>query len=369
MTTPAAEPPTIKPYGLHDAAEAVKATLITIDERKDAVARGTAIANLWGIPDIDEYIVTLWPGQVIYTVALMSNGKSFVARMHAKHVLNGLMAADDERVVVWVTVEEPIEKVTAHWLGAMSGVSSTNITSGRISDVEMYTLRASIAEVTTWPLYIIGHGVSSRDEDGNRMYGARMTRGQISECLNYIMNVLKRDIAYVVIDYLQRIHPDNYEKNEPHMRQTVDWTRELALWCGCPVEVCAQAPRSLADKRYPLPGMVHVEWTNNAGQTADTMFTMWMPKTKLGVGTEIRNFGGFSSLVVEDSHMFMRVAKQREGPAGHVYLLTVKPDMLQWKLIKPTLGPYRRPEPWEKDTTREETQEEKREETQQGIAF
>ncbi len=346
-----------RPYGLHDASEAVQATLITIEDRKDAVARGTAIANLWGIPDIDEYTVTLWPGQVIYTVALMSNGKSFVARMHAKHVLNGLMATEDSRVVVWITVEEPVEIVTAHWLGAMSGVSSTSITSGHITDVEMHHLNASIAEVTTWPLYIIGHGVSSRDEEGKRKFGARMTRAQISECLNYIMNVLNRDIAYIVIDYLQRIQPDNYEQNEPHMRQTVDWTRELALWCGCPVEVCAQAPRSLADKRYPLPGMTHVEWTNNAGQTADTMFTMWMPKTTLGVGAEIQNFAGFTSLKIQEDHMFMRVAKQREGPAGNIYLLIVKPDTLEWKLSKPVHIDLNRSEPWtQEDQVRTETE-------------
>lgn len=345
-----------QPYGLHDVSEAIQATLLTIAERKAAVAAGTAIANLWGIRAIDEYVVTFWPGQVIVTAALMSNGKSFTARMHMKHVLNSLMATDDKRVGVWVTVEEPVEKVTAHWLAAMSGVSSTSITAGRINDFEMHQLNAYIAEVTTWPLYIIGHAVSNRDERGERKYGARMTRNQITECLNYIMNVLKRDIAYIVIDYLQRIQPDDYEKNEPHMRQTVDWTREVALWCGCPVEVCAQSPRSLTDKKYALPGMTHVEWTNNAGQTADTMFTTWMPKTTLGVGTEINNFAGFNSITVEENHMFMRVAKQREGPAGNVYLLWVEPDKLRWNLVVP--GERARGEQWSKTYRQEEPQEE-----------
>jgi len=220
----------------------------------------------------------------------------------------------------------------------------------------MHHLRASIAEVTTWPLYIIGHAVAERNEEGKRKYGARMTRNQISECLDYIMNVLNRDIAYVVIDYLQRIQPDDYEKNEPHMRQTVDWTRELALWCGCPVEVCAQAPRYLAEKRYPIPGMVHVEWTNNAGQTADTMFSMWMPKTTLGVGSEIQNFAGFTSLTVEENHMFVKVAKQREGPAGNTYLLWVEPDKLKWSLVEKRVINLHDDEAWKisKKTPKEE---------------
>lgn len=326
MTTTAPQ----KPYGLHYAPEAVANTLAMINSRQDAVEQGTAIANIFGIKDIDRYVVTFWPGQVIFVIALPSNGKSFIARMHAKHILNTLMDTDDDRVIVWITTEEPVEKVTAHWLAALAGVSSTAIMSGRVDEVEYHKLEAYVAEVTTWPIFIIGHSVSTRDEHNERKQGARLTRHQITQGLDYIMNTLGRDIAFVVLDYIQRVHPDDYEKNEPHMRATVDWTRDLALMCACPVEVCSQAKNDVADRKHPLPLMTDGQWTSSIGQTGDTIFSAWMPKTSLGIGGRVDKFAGYNDLEVREGHMFIRVAKQRDGSAGNIFLVEAKPDLLLW---------------------------------------
>lgn len=319
-----------RPYGLHYAPEAVQRTLAMINSRQEAVDKGTAIANIFGIPELDNYIVTFWPGQVIFTIALPSNGKSFIARMHAKHILNTLMETDDDRVIVWITTEEPVEKVVGHWLAALAGVSSTSIMSGRVSEVEYYKLEAYIAEVTTWPIYIIGHSVSTRDVDNQRRLGARLTRKQIQTGLEFIMNVLGKDIAFVVLDYIQRVHPEDYEKNEPHMRATVDWTRDLALMCACPVEICSQARNEVADRKHPLPLMTDGQWTSSIGQTGDTIFGAWMPKTSLGVGGYVDKFAGYNDLQIREGHMFIRVAKQRDGQAGGIFLVEAKPDLLQW---------------------------------------
>lgn len=324
-----------KPYGLYQAGEAVHNTMLMIASRRDAVSDGTAIANIFGVLDIDMYLVTFWPGQVVFIIALPSNGKSFIARMFALNVLNTIMNTGDDRVVVWVTVEEPVEKVVAHFLAALSGVSSTSVMSGRMSDVELHYLESNIAEVTTWPLYIIGHSISQRGEDDERKLGARMTRRQIQLDLEYIMNFLKKDIAIVILDYVQRVHPENYEKNEPHMRETIDWTRDMALLCACPFIACSQARSEVWDKAIAIPGMGDGQWTSNISQTGDTILTSWMPKTTVGPGGVINKFGGFTDLTVEEGHMFVRVAKQREGQAGKIFLLDTKVDMLQWDLIPP----------------------------------
>jgi replicative DNA helicase len=320
----------IQPYGLHHASEAVGRTLAMINSRKEAVKKGTSIANVFGIPLIDAYVVTFWPGDVIFIIALPSNGKSFMARMHAKHILNTLMETEDDRAVVCVTLEESVEKVTAHWLAALAGVSSTDIVSGNISEVQMHYLDAHIAEFSTWPIYIIGHSISQRDKNDQRKQGARLTRGQIQKGLEHIMNNLGRDIAFVVIDYIQRVHPDDYDRNESHMRQTVDWIRDMALMCACPIEVCSQSRNEVLNKRYPIPGMGDGQWTSNIGQTGDTIFTSWFPKTTHGVGESIDRFAGFSIQEIEESDMFIRVAKQRDGPGGGTYLVKAKPHMLEW---------------------------------------
>ena len=323
-----------RPYGLHYAPEAVSRTLAMINSRQEAVEQGTAIASIFGIPAIDNYVVTFWPGQVIFTIALPSNGKSFIARMHAKHILNTLMDTDDDRVIVWITVEEPVEKVTGHWLAALAGVSSTSLMSGRIDEVEYHKLEAYVSELTTWPIFIIGHSVSRRNENDERVQGARLTRNQIQSCLEYIMNTLKKDIAFVVLDYIQRVHPEDYEKNEPHMRATVDWTRDLALMCACPIEVCSQAKNEVADRKFPLPLMTDGQWTSSIGQTGDTIFGAWMPKTSHGTGAHIDKFAGFNDMEIREGHMFIRVAKQRDGQAGGIFLVEARPDLLTWNSIE-----------------------------------
>lgn len=324
------KPEIVQPYGLHHASEAIDRTLAMINSRKEAVKKGTSIAKVFGIKEIDAYVVTFWPGDVIFIIALPSNGKSFMARMHAKHILNTLMETEDDRVVVWITTEESVEKVTAHWLAALAGVSSTNLISGRVSDVEMHYLDTHIAEFVTWPIYIIGHSVSERDENNKRQQGARLTRKQIQHGLEYIMNHLERDIAFIVLDYIQRVHPDDYEKNEPHMRQTVDWCRDMALMCACPIEVCSQSRNEVLDKRFPIPGMGDGQWTSNIGQTADSIFTSWFPKTTHGVGEEIEKFAGYGPIDIDEGHMFIRVAKQRDGKGGETYLVVAKPHKLEW---------------------------------------
>jgi len=343
-----------RPYGLHTASDAVFATFDTIEDRRQQVASGTALAGIFGIPLIDTYIRPLWQGQTIYLVAMMSNGKSLTARMAAVNVLKSLMENEnDDRVVVWITVEEPVETVTASWLSAMGRISSSDVMSGGISDVQMHHLRGQIAEISTWPLLIVGKTLSQRGADGIKRQGSLMTRGQIEKCLDYIMNVMKKDIAFIVLDYMQRVDFDDgdYQGMEPHMRKTVDWNRSISLWAACPFMICAQAAKASTEKKFAIPGMTNVGWTNKAGQDADMMISTAMPKTIYGVGSELDDiFLGYGfdehgallsrkltvPLTVESGHMFVKITKNRGNEAGGLFLLDTQPGLMQWDLMLPT---------------------------------
>jgi replicative DNA helicase len=320
-----------RPHGVYTAGEAVRLSLQAIDEREAAIIDGKAVSGLFGVKEIDDYVIPLWPGDLCYVAALPSNGKSFAARMFMKRVVDALILyGDSDRVAVWITTEESIEKVTTHWLAAMSGVSSTAMLSGKLSPPQKITMNASVAEVGSWPLYIVGHSVAHRDEDGLVAKTARLGRSEIDACLDYIMNTAKKDIVFTTLDYIHRVRNETSSDREEHVRKTVDWTRDVAIWTSSPFVVAAQAKQKVSERRNAMPGLADVEWSMNAGQSADAMFGLWMPKTTLGVGTILDEFSEYSNLVIDETMMFIGIGKQKDGKGGKIFLLDVKPHLMQW---------------------------------------
>jgi replicative DNA helicase len=307
-------------------------TLGQIEERKIALSEDRAVSGFFGIKELDDYLVPLWPGDLMYVSALPSNGKSFVCRMFEQRMVELLLRNDDgSRVCVWVTTEESAEKLGAHWLAAMSGVDSTAMLSGKLSETQQVTVNASVAEVGSWPLYVVGHSSSVRDEDGIRNKSARLSRNEIDQCLDHIMNTLGKDIVLLTIDYIHRIRNDGKGGDrEEHIRRSVDWTRDAAIWTSAPVVVAAQAKSKVGERKYAIPGIPDVEWSMNAGQSADALLGLWMPKTTMGVGSVLDRFGEYTDLLITESMLFVSVAKQKDGPGGKIFLLDAKPHLMEW---------------------------------------
>jgi replicative DNA helicase len=311
-------------------------TLEQIEDRRVALLQDRAVYGFFGLEDIDNYMVPLWPGDLMYVTALPSNAKSFTCRMFEQRVVDLLLRNDDgSRVCVWVTTEESTEKIGAHWLAGMSGVNSTAMLSGKLSEEQKVTVNASVAEVGSWPLYVVGHSSSTRDDDGIRHKSARLSQDEIDACIDYIMNTLGKDIVLLTIDYIHRIRNAGRSDREEHIRRCVDWTRDLAIWTSSPVVVAAQAKSKIADRKFAMPGIPDVEWSMNAGQSADALIGLWMPKTTMGVGAVIESFGEYRDLVVTESMLFVSVAKQKDGPGGKIFLLDAKPHMMEWVAMEP----------------------------------
>lgn len=323
-----------KPHGVYSSGETVRMTLEQIEDRRVALLEDRAVHGFFGIQELDNYMVPLWPGDLMYVSALPSNGKSFACRMFEQRVVDLLLRNDDgSRVCVWVTTEESAEKIGAHWLAAMSGVNSTAMLSGKLTKEQQVTVNASVAEVGSWPLYVVGHSSSTRADDGKRHKSARLSRSEIDACIDYIMNTLGKDIVLLTIDYIHRVRNDTGSDREEHIRRSVDWTRDLAIWLSAPVVVAAQAKSKVGERKFAMPGIPDVEWSMNAGQSADSMLGLWMPKTTMGVGAVIDRFGEYENILVTEYMLFVSVAKQKDGPGGKIFLLDAKPHLMTWELM------------------------------------
>jgi replicative DNA helicase len=320
-----------RPIGVYDAGDAIALTLESMAHRKAAMLDNRAIMNLWGIPEIDDFVVPFWPGDYIFTMGLPSNGKSFTARMMALAVVNMLIDAQHtNRAVVWVTTEESVETVTTAWLAAISGVSSTDMLSGKLSRVHSVTVNAAVAEVASWPLYIIGHTLGNSKGPGHTT--RRLTPHDIELCLDYIGQ--KKDIIYVTIDYLQRIgRPPHINSREEHIRLAVDWGRDLGNKFVTPINMVTQAKFAVSNYSVPMPTLEDSEWSSNAGQSADTMFSVYMPQTKPGVG-EVLQYGPWKGLIIERGMLIVYVAKQKQGEAQKAFLLKAQPHLMKWEALE-----------------------------------
>ncbi len=325
----------VKPQGVYSSGETLSMTLAQIEQRRIAQLERRAMSGFFGIKELDEYIVPLWPGDLMYVTALPSNGKSFTCRMFEQRVVDLLLKHDDgSRVAVWITTEESVEKIGAHWLAAMSGVSSTAMLSGKLLEEQQVTMNASVAEVGSWPLYVMGHSTGTRDAQGIQRKTGRLSRDEIDACCDYIINKLQKDIVLLTLDYVHRVRNDGRGDREEHIRKTVDWTRDLANWLASPVVVAAQAKSKVGDRKYPMPSIPDVEWSMNAGQSADALLGLWFPKTTMPVGSVIEQFGEYKNLIVKENMMFVGVAKQKDGPGGKIFLLEAEPHLMNWRLME-----------------------------------
>lgn len=339
----------VRPPGVYDAGQAVNLTLETMEQRSAAIADDRAISRLFGIPQLDRDIVPFWPGDYVFTCGLPSNGKSFFARMQMLRVVNKLVSSGHtDRAVVWITTEESVERVTTAWMSAMTGVSATEILSGELSQLHVHKINDAVAQVASWPIYIVGSTLgdhsSQVDDHGRQLHTTqRMTTAQMEGALDFIAS-LNKDIIYITLDYLQRVRqPMNVGNREEHIRRTIDWGRDMAHKFSTPFNMITQAKFELFHKDTPVPGLYHSEWSANAGQSADAFFGVCMPQVKPGVGATF-SWGKFQDVIVERGMMIVYMAKQKMGLAQESYLLRVKPDVMEWELLDVDTRPMN-PEP------------------------
>lgn len=295
-----------------------------IEEARANKTKGIGI----GIPTLDDYFGRLRPGQVAGIVAQTSHYKSGTL-----HCIERLAAQQLERegrlneVLVHISVEECVEEQMFLQLARESGEVVYNLAQGSVQD--WGRLEAAVMRVGTIPIYRIGDSLA-RAEDMPNLYMSNIIRS-----LRYLASYLAERgliIAGLFFDYLQAFPIDPEVRAEKmtdqrrlQVRSDVFRLRQAAAYFQCPAWVAIQAKQKLDGAPGPnmlLPGVYDGEETSSIAQRLDRVLTQWMPKQTHTVGTYIEHKGfGFT---VEESMLWMRVAKQRGGlPAGRIFCMEV----------------------------------------------
>lgn len=251
--------------------------------------RGKHDGPVTGFADLDAYLAGLRPSELIVVGARPSVGKTAIAAAIARHV-----ATVQGYPVLFVSLEQSRSELVDRLIVSESAVAGQRFRKGMLNPDER--VRVSTA------------GKRFRES------AALLIDDTPSQSVLRIASVARRlkvraGVRLVIIDYLQLVDPDSrkearHEQVSGISRRLKLLARELAL----PVLALAQLNRASEDRPGRRPRLADLRESGGIEADADTVILLHRPDDVEGV------------LEVE-------VAKQRNGPTGHLKLATDRETM------------------------------------------
>lgn len=293
--------------------------LNTISERKAKPGAGVR----FGIPRVDKQMLPLRPGELITVTGRPSNYKSGLMTFWARKVAKDIAAdtESDKKVVVYITWEMAIEEIGLYDLSASTGLSASELSQGRCSDVDFESLRLAAMKRAMSPLWLIGHSIERRKKR------PRLTLSNVAKALMWMEDELGFKPEIIFLDYLQQMEPERLDgKGEVTRRmdifENVHRCKDMALSLGCPVVLGVQAARAVDERPWKLPQMGDQMESSNIEHTADKMISVWYPCRSEPLNEPLVNA---PELSVTENLLIVGLQKQRLGPAGGYFPLYVDP--------------------------------------------
>jgi replicative DNA helicase len=285
-----------------------------------------------GIIDLDKKMVPFRPGELVIVMGYTSHYKSGFMNWLVRQAIETIPQNDDldadQDVVVKFTWEQSIEEDTLSWLASDSGISITQLARGLISQDEWVKLNESATNRATTPLILVGH--SEMENKERRKARPRMTMTNVANALEYICSDMydyKQKPRMVVMDYLQRIRPDEKDGNtrREQMMEAVNRAKDCAIAFGCPVVLGVQSGRGVLDRQNKMPQIDDGQETSNIEQSSDKVFGLWYPIKTVGMtGSRIETDSG--SIEITPNLLMLSLLKQKLGPAPLNIRLYVDPE-------------------------------------------
>lgn len=209
-------------------------------ERRDRFREtGDALSAAGGIPTgyekIDKATGGLMPGQVFTVGGRTGVGKSFTA---VKMAIN---AAQAGQVVMFFSLEMPVQEIMNRFISSMSRVSLSKLINGSFTDDELK--RVEKAEQDFREMHIIIDATPNIDVD--YIKGKAMKQMTSPDGLGLI-----------ILDYLQLLTPRASRRNDNRERQVADMSRNLkvlAMQLKIPIVSLVQLNKEKKEDEDPTP--------------------------------------------------------------------------------------------------------------------
>jgi len=283
--------------------------------RRDNKAIGLPI----GVRSIDKDYVPSQAGDIITVIGRPGNGKtSFMVRWARTRAEWLVQNSVENRIVIYVTLEQSIEALYAFDVAASSGVSVTSMARGEITDEQLgSTIERGMSHVTR-PLWFIGHSQERRKK--RPVINVETIAAALREIEAWADT--KYVIDCVFVDYLQRM-PYTTDSKVIGLDLVLNDLKDWAFEFGCPFVIGVQAKREVDARPVPVPMMEDGQWTSAIEQVSDASFSVTRPRKYRQEG---EMFGGKNPVMVEgENQMLIYLLKQKLGPANIPYWVSFNP--------------------------------------------
>jgi replicative DNA helicase len=298
--------------------EILTASQSYLERRRTNAGKGVPLY----IPQMDYDPVTekgflpVLPGELISIIARPGNGKtSFLMRWARKRAAWLRDNQINDRVVMYLTLEQTVEELATFHLAAETKVSITTMAFGSYTDEQWQAMKTANAHRVETPLWFIGY--SSERKLKRR---ERITLDTVEQALEDVEkwqgNERTQRVDLLFIDYLQRFHnPAGSESRVVGLGDITEGVKELGLQFGCGTVMGVQAKREVEQRKYPIPQMEDGQWTSNIEQTSDGVITLVRPRHYV---KENEMFGdGAQGVIVKGyNQMLVSICKRKLGPEG-----------------------------------------------------
>jgi len=263
-----------------------------------------------GIPQLDDHYVMMRPRRVNGILAYTSHGKTSLMNIMAR---NFVPQIGEDEVIVYATWEDSVEDMTLSYLANVSRINIQSLFQGNLSISQWEDMMKAATQRATTPLWLIGH---SEQKEARR---PRLTMGDITAAMEYIVDKRKKKVRAIFLDYLQRINRDD-KKGEMRGQYMaiMDNVKDLALDFNTCVVIGTQVGRDVKDRKgWKQPQDNDAQETSNFEQTCDGMISLWIPKKTEKIGDCLIPKKGIDSqaVYVTDNLMMIQTLKQKKAKA------------------------------------------------------
>ncbi len=265
---------------------------VQIDHR---LAQGGATGVPTGFTDLDNLTGGMHGSELVILAARPSMGKTALATNIADHA-----AVEAGTVTLFVSLEMARLELAQRMLCARGRIHGNKFRSGYLSSEDRDKLMETSSKLSQAPLFI--------DDTPSR------TITEIAACARRLKR--KQNLGLIIIDYLQLIEPDN--SRDPRQEQVAKIARRLkglARELKVPLLCLAQLNRQPEATTDNLPRLSHLRESGAIEQDADVV--MFVHREEYYRTREELQDPQKQDLVGKAE---LIVAKQRNGPTGHVDL-------------------------------------------------
>lgn len=265
--------------------------------------------------EFDDYFVMWRRQKVVGVLGDTSHYKTgfmtYCAREAAKH-----LKADQGEVGIYCTWEDSVEDFALADIANFSNISVGSIYNGSMSEAQRNDMISASIKRAAFPLWLIGH---SEDRTVRR---PRLTMRDINSALEYIVDVQKKQVKFLVMDYLQRISYADMKVHDPRSGfvEIMNLVKDAALNFNTGVMIGSQVQREIRERKNRQPQMHDAQETSNLEQTCDGIVSVQMPVKHMERDSVFTKLPGFGDVKVTNRLLAVQVVKQKKGATGKLFL-------------------------------------------------